>query len=389
MYLDKNAILSSIHNEEVIKICESLGHPEYKTNSQGHLCFSTCLCHGGDSPYKLVYYDDRGDSNKVNGSFHCYTCGESFSITELVIRAKRIQGVNLTWFKALNYIAQETGLLIESNTENVNKDKLATTKDFEYINRLKALKGKKHNAVPELKELNEQVLELFQPYHHEEFLKDGISHEAMNRFEVSYYPYKNQITLPQRDLQGRLVGVRVRNLDFPTDDTPKYCPAVIEGETLSHSTGSVLYGSWVTKDKIKACGKALLVEAEKSCLLAYTYFGEDSYAVAATGSAITLTQQKILMKELGIRELIYAPDWDVKNGYNSYEAEIWWQKILKRVKPFVPFCKVYVIVDNLGLLGYKDSPLDKGLDTFLKLYDNKIEITMSDYLDDVEEVEEE
>lgn len=379
-YLDKS-ILDTLTKEEVTKVVMSLGSGEPKKDSQGNLIFQT-ICHGGDS-YKLYYYHESNNEHKGR-IFHCYTkCSESFSLIELVIRAKRSQGTNYTWYKALYYIGQITGKLIETTPDAI-KDNKPIIKDFEWINQIKNAKNRRQNAIPQLKEIDESILNLFSPYPHEIWLNAGITREAMNRFEIGYYAYADQITIPQRDIDNRLVGVRVRNLTFENEDTPKYCPAQIEGKFLSHSTGSTLYGLWVTKDKIKECGKVLLVEAEKSCLLAYSYFGEDSYAVAATGSAITLTHQKILLKELGIHELIYMPDKDYQGTHDSFEAQLWWEKQLKKVKPFVQLCKVYIIVDDLDIIPYKDNALDMGLSLFLTLYDHKVEVTMNDYLEDIE-----
>lgn len=380
-YLDKS-ILDTLTKEEITKVVMSLGSGEPKKDSQNNLIFQT-VCHGGDS-YKLYYYHEPNGEHKGR-IFHCYTkCSESFSIIELVIRAKRTQGVNFTWYKALRYIGQITGKLIEVSPDSIQENK-PLINDFEWIERIKKAKNRKQNAIPQLKEINESVLDLFSPYPHEIWLNAGITREAMNRYEIGYYAYANQITIPQRDMDGRLVGVRVRNLTIENPDTPKYCPAYIEGQFLSHSTGSILYGLWVTKDKIKECGKALIAEAEKSCLLAYSYFGEDSYCIAATGSAITLTHQKILLKELGIHELIYMPDRDYVGTHDSFEAEIWWKKQLKKVRPFVQLCKVYIIVDDLDIIPFKDNALDMGLNLFLTLYDHKVEVTMNDYLEEDEE----
>lgn len=378
MYLDSKAILDSLTRSDVTKIIMALGSDFPTQDNKGNLIFQT-VCHCGKS-HKLYYYHEPSENHKGK-ILHCYTdCGESFSIIECVIRSKRAQGVPITWYKALHWIGQITGKLIENDPEKIEKDN-SIIDDFTWINKLKNAKNKRKNAIPELKEINENILDIFAPYPHEEFLNAGISIEAMNRFEIGYYSYADQITIPQRDLNQRLLGVRVRNLTFENEDTPKYCPAVIEGKSLSHSTGSVLYGAWVTKDRIKESGKVLIAEAEKSCLLAYTYFGEDSYCVATTGSAITLTQQKILLKELGVREIIYMPDRDYKGTHDSFEAQAWFEKQVKKVKPFVQFCKVYIIVDAFDIVPYKDNALDCGLETFLKLYDAKVEITMSNYLE--------
>ena len=51
-----------------------------------------------------------------------------------------------------------------------------------------------------------------------------------------------------------------------------------------------------------------------------------------------------------------------------------WQKKIKDkfITPLVPYAKVSVLWDTVGLLDYKDSPTDKGKDVLLQLMDDKI-----------------
>ena len=116
MYLDQKKILDSLTDEDIIKICAELGSPEYKRDSQGNLCFSTVICHNGDSPYKLVYYQN----SKL---FSCFTCGDTYGIIELVIRANRLRGRTLTWYKALYEIGRITGRLYEKDPEQIPSEK--------------------------------------------------------------------------------------------------------------------------------------------------------------------------------------------------------------------------------------------------------------------------
>lgn len=376
MYLNYKAIINSLTEKDIIKVCTALGNGEHTKGSHDSLCFSTCLCHGGDSPDKLVYYPHDADGNGT-GRFRCYTCGDTYGIIELIIRAHRQQGKTLTWYKALYFLAKTTNKLIESNPEDI-KTKTVNT-DLTWMNRIKNLKNKRVHAVPNLKTVNENNLELFwyDPDPLQSWLNEGISKEALSRYEIGWYGLTNQITIPVRDKNENLVGIRCRNLNPEDVAVAKYDNMYINGQKLRYSTGSTLYGIWVTQDKIKQNKKVMLVEAEKSCLLAYTYFKDNSYVVATCGSAITLTQQKILLNDLKVSKIIYAPDRDYEEA-DSYEAEIWLNKQIKKLAPFVPYCKVYLIADSKNRLGFKDSPLDCGKDIFLELYEEKIEITMDD-----------
>lgn len=376
MYLNYKAIINSLTEEDIIKVCTALGNGEHTKGNHDSLCFNTCLCHGGDSPNKLIYYPHNAEGDGT-GRFHCYTCGDTYGIIELIIRAHRQHGKTLTWYKALYFLAKTTNKIIESTPEETETKTINT--DLAWMNRIKNFKNRKINSIPSLKGINENYLELFwyNPDPLQDWINEGISTEALSRYEIGWYGLTNQITIPVRDSNEKLIGIRCRNLNPSDVAKAKYDNMVINGQKLKYSTGSTLYGLWVTQDKIKQNKKIMLVEAEKSCLLAYTYFGENSYVVATCGSAITFTQQKILLNELKVSEIIYAPDRDYEEA-DSYEAEIWMKKQIKKLAPFVPYCQVYLIADSKNRLGFKDSPLDCGKDIFLELYEEKIEITMED-----------
>lgn len=376
MYLNKDAILDSLSLEDVKKVVISLGSAEPKKDSEGNLIFQT-ICHGGKN-YKLYYYHEANEvKNYKAKTFHCYTdCGESFGIVELVIRAKRSQGKTVTWYTALKYIGQITNKLISLSNEEI-EEKNNRISDFEWINRVRAAQKNK-KAIPTLSEINENILEIFDYRPHEVWLNDNINREALSRFEIGYWGEHDAITIPHRDINGRLIGLRLRYLD-PLDiaNIGKYVPAMIQGKFLNHQLGSNLYGLHIVKDTIIRKKKVMLVEAEKSALQTYTYFGDESFTVATCGSAITLTQQKIILNQLKVEEVIYAPDRDYHES-DSYSAEIWWKKQIKKVAALVPYVRVYIIADNKERLSFKDSPTDNGKEILLALMKEKILITMDE-----------
>ena len=368
MYLDQKKILNSLTNEDIIKICADLGSPEYKRDNQGNLLFSTSICHDGDSPYKLTYYND-------SHRFKCWTCGDSYGIIELVIRAHRIKGKTLTYYRALYYIASITGRLYEKDPEQIAPEKTIT--DFEWINRLKSVK-KNSKAVPNLSEINENILDIFWYAPYQGWLDEHITREAMSRFEIGYYGLTNQITIPHRDINERLIGIRGRFLnDEDAERFGKYVPLQIGGRFLSHQLGSNLYGIHVAKDKIWQCKKVMLVEAEKSVLQAYSYFGEDSFVVGLCGSNISKTQIKIILEQLKVEEVIVGLDREYGDS-DTFEATAYYQKLIKKVAPLVPYVRVYLVLDKEHRLDYKDSPTDKGKDILLQLMKEKILVTMED-----------
>ena len=193
MYLDKDTILNSLTKEDVKKIVMKLGSAEPREDNHGNMVFQT-ICHNTPSvnnSYKLYYYHEPSAEYKGR-TFHCYSgCQDSFNIVELVIRANRVNGKTITWYKALRGIGQITGKLsIISNPEKESFQQPIS--DFEWINRLKAVKKNK-KGIPTLSEINEEILEIFYYAPHEEWLNDNISREALSQFEIGYYGLTNQL----------------------------------------------------------------------------------------------------------------------------------------------------------------------------------------------------
>lgn len=377
MYLDKDAILNSLTKEDVIKIVTGLGSDYPKQDSSGGLIFQS-VCHGSTS-WKLYYYHDPNEEKGYKGRiFHCYSgCSDSFNIVELVIRANRVKGKNLTWYKALLYIANTTNKVITSDTDK--KEESHHIDDFEWINRLKSVKKNKKD-IPILSSTNENILDIFCYIPHEEWLNNNISREALSQYEIGYYGLTNQIVIPHRDRENRLIGIRGRYLDEEDiEKIGKYVPLQMEGKFLSHQLGSNLYGINVTQNKIKSIKKVMLVESEKGCLQNYSYFGDDSFVVATCGSNITLTQRKILLHYLKCNEIIVAFDREYHDA-QSFEAEAYYNKLVKKVANLVPYCKVCLLLDSKDRLPYKASPTDMGKDILLDLLDEKIEITMDEVI---------
>ena len=370
-YIDKNILLSIITKEDVIKILYDLGSTNYRKGSDGDLIFQS-ICHGSNS-YKLYYYHEPKKEHKGR-IFHCYSkCGESFQIFELVIRVNRIKGKQLTFYQAISYIANMIGY-VDTGIVTVNTSQ-PPIDDWDWINLINKSNNKE---IPILPTYNEHILETFCYYPHNEFLSDGINMETLSEFEIGYFGRDNAITIPHRDIDSRLIGIRQRHLDpLDVEFYGKYCPVMIENTILRHKLGSNLYGIHINKDAIKRHKKALIVESEKSVMQNHTIFNEDDYSAATCGSNISDIQRIILLKTLGVEEIILGYDKEYVDP-ESFEADIYRNKLLRRVAPFLNYCKVSLLWDKKGYLDYKNSPTDKGEDVLLTLLDEKVAITHKD-----------
>lgn len=381
MRLDKNAILNSLTKEDLIKIVTDLGSAPPKEGHSGEL-IAQSICHNKPSAsnsWKLYLYPPNEDKSSKRWTCHCYSqCSESFGVIDLIIRAKRTQGQTYTFYKALQYIARITGKL-DMTDEDADKSKSNIVDDWSWMNQFMNLKNNKREA-PVLSPISENILEIFDyhPNNLTEWINDGINCEALNRFEIGYYGYSNCLTIPHRNINGDLVGIRGRFLnEYDVREYGKYMPLQIDGKFLNHSLGNNLYGLHIAHDAIKKSGKVMLVEGEKSCLQAYTYYGDDSYVVATCGSNISLNQRKMLLNTLKVSEIILAFDRDYKDP-ESFEAERIYKKYLKQVYPLLNFCHVSMLLDTGDLLDYKDSPTDKGKIVLEELLDNKHRITIEE-----------
>ena len=71
-----------------------------------------------------------------------------------------------------------------------------------------------------------------------------------------------------------------------------------------------------------------------------------------------------------MEEVIIALDKEFELA-GTKEEEIYLMKIQKTILKKLNFCRVSLIWDVKGLLDKKDSPTDKGKQTFLELYKNR------------------
>ena len=359
-YLDKEKIKKSLTRDDIKKILVDLGSESCIDNGGNELYFKT-VCHGGEK-YKLCYY--------VNSQlFHCYTdCGDSFDIYELVLRSRRAKGINLTFLQAVKYVASITAHLFYSNIEETKSDKID---DWQWLNCIGKTKIKE-KVNNDNKIISEHVLEMFCYLPHEAWIKDGITEESMQKYQISYWAVENKIIIPHRNIEGKLIGVRGRAFNKEDLEKGKYMPITVEGICLKHKLGNNLYGLCQNEEAIRRIGKIMLVESEKSVLLADGFYRQNNFTVAVCGSNLTDEQCRIILS-LGVREVFIAFDKEYTDA-DSWEAEAYANKLINLAKKLNPYCTVYILWDKRGLLNKKDSPLDKGKDVLEELMKEKIEV---------------
>lgn len=320
--------------------------PAFETPSA--IVFPT-YCHnieGGSN--KLYYYKNE----KI---FKCYTgCSHQFDIFDFILKMQRLRGDNSYTIKeAIDFTGVDNSTSYSEEIYN----------DLEYLKKLSSRPSLENAFSDELERLDEKILERY-PYNKDgvvTWINEGISEEVMKKFKIGYDPIKNAIVIPNYDHKGRLVGVRGRFLN--PDSKAKYMPMIYNQKVLSHPTGKILYGLYQNKENIERLKVIVIFEGEKSVLKMEDFFPGNNMSVATSGKAISQDHIDALLK-LEIKEVILAYDKDyttreeLDNKLNQY------QDIVAKLKPYF---NVSIIMDYNNKLQLKDSPADRGVETFSEL----------------------
>lgn len=182
--------------------------------------------------------------------------------------------------------------------------------------------------------------------------QEGISKSSLERFQVRYDSFSDRLVYPIRSPDGKIVNIGGRTLD------PDWKEKKLRKYTYFKPWGELktIYGFAENLAYIKKQGEIILFEGCKSVLLA------DTWGIHNTGAILTShlnpNQMKLLIG-LGCR-VVFALDKDISIREDHS---------ISRLKQFV---NVEYIWDGAGLLDEKDSPVDKGLDVWKKLYEGRL-----------------
>ena len=112
---------------------------------------------------------------------------------------------------------------------------------------------------------------------------------------------------------------------------------------------------------------------EKSCLK-YNDFYRDNNCVAVCGSNLHKTQLDLLLKYTKAAEIVIAfdkeYDFPASNKGEEYFNKLY--SICNKYKQYYNFSFIY---DREGLLGLKDSPVDRGKEVFEELFKKRVIVT--------------
>ena len=194
----------------------------------------------------------------------------------------------------------------------------------------------------------------------------------MRHARIGFFPGGDQITIPHFDKDNRFIGLRGRTLiKEDAERFGKYRPIFVNNQWYSHPLGMNLYNLNNSQKNIASFGKAIVFEAEKSCLQYQTMFGIDNdITVACCGSSFSSFQFNLLM-QTGVSEIIIAFDRQFQEIGDDEFKRLTGNLVRINAK-YKPIINISFIFDKHMITGYKASPTDEGKDKFLTLFKNRI-----------------
>lgn len=369
MKYDSDAIKQQLTFQQVFDYTAELGGNPKLDPGGGEVFVAHTICHNpaGSGSHKLYYY---GNSRL----FKCFTqCGDAFDIFDLTRRAMKIQrGEEWSLPRAVKHVAHYFGIAFEEENFDNTQDKL---KDWDILKNYQENSSISNDKkIIEFKEFDENILKHFPRPRIEPWISEGISQEIMNSRGICYNPASQGIIIPHYDENGALIGIRERTLIKEEERHGKYRPSVINGKMYNHPLGFALYNLNNSKEHIKQMGIAIVMEGEKSCLKYASMFGVDNDISVATCGSNLIQHQVDLLRQYGAREIVIAFDKQFKEP-NDAEFKQWTKKLTALHNKYSKLIQISFLFDKGGdLLGYKDSPIDRGKETFIKLFKERVRL---------------
>lgn len=345
--IDYKKIIEELENEQIKELLYRLGAEDVIEKENCYITNTICHNEEGGS-YKLYYYFN-------NHCFVCYSNCDVMSPFKFLETYYQTRGIDYDWYKDV--------FLVIKNCSNYNPN-------LERKERYKSIsyKYQKEDKI-KLESFDEGILEVFTKYYPIEWLKDGISKKAMDKFNIKYSISQNKIIIPHYDTENRLIGIRGRALnEYEIEEYGKYAPVKIEDIMYNHRLSYNLYGLNITKENIKNTGICFLVEGEKG-VLQLEDFSFPNCGAAVCGSSLNIHQLRILMEECHPKEIILCFDNEELEGEEKY-----FLKLYDMCKKYKNYCNMSFIYDRQHLTNLKESPTDRGENVFKQLISKRVKI---------------
>lgn len=350
--MDAKIFQEQLTMQDVYSLLEHLGASPQETKRNVINATTVCHNHDGTGGHNLRYYEE-------SHSFNCFSSCSHMSIYDLVGKT-----LDMEFYDSFKYVLS----FFNQSVYDMDYQEKSYVNDID----LSFFDRKAESEVVTLNELDEKVLNPYYDMYYQGWIDEGITPKTMAKYKIKTSIIDKQIIIPHYDESDRLVGVRCRNLDDElVEEGKKYMPVFQGGNMLNHSTGSVLYGLNFNMEAINRTQKIILFESEKSVMKLDSYMPDMSIGVCLSGSNLTNKQVDII-KSLNVSEVIVALDREF-NSIGDDQEKYFARKIEETfLNKLSVFANVSVIWDTKGLLNRSDSPIDKGLEVFKELLNDRI-----------------
>ena len=298
--------------------------------------FTHCPLHVDNTPSLCI--------NPENNLWYCHSCHKGGSIFQWM---QTFEG--LSFPEAIEKVADITG------TDAHEYLKSETVGVFE---ELKRCNTNKETDLSERKILDFQkdYLEKYKDDIPKEWVDEGITIEALKKYNIMIDDSSRRIVYPVFDAGGNMISVkgRTRINDFKELKIAKYINLYPIG------TIDFFQGWWQAYDEIIANKSVIIFEGVKSCMKSYGWGIRNT--VAAETSELSEGQIKLLIKNK-IPEVIIGFDTD--KPFKNIVTD-------NKIKMLKNFCRVSVIKDTQHLLGEKMAPVDNGEEIYRRLLEERV-----------------
>ena len=347
--MDYKQIIDNLDINSIVELMKKLGADRYEEKEKFFI-FPT-ICHNinsAEASMKLYLYKDT----KL---FVCYTEDGNMSIFKFLKTYYETRQIEYDWFEDIYNVVLNCG--------NFRPKEGFDTIQYQSLKDRYRIKKKQ----VELEKYPSGILDIFMKNYPVEWLNDGISRRAMDKYNIKYSVSQNKIIIPHYDINNNLIGIRGRALnEWEIENIGKYMPIQIEKKWYTHPLSLNLYGLNHTKENIKKYGICYIGEAEKFCLQSES-FSFPNCSCAVCGSQFNKYQLDILMKNCCPKEIVICFDKEEKDKEDKY-----FFKLYNLCKKYINYCKMSFIYDNDNLLKLKESPTDCGENIFKKLLEKRI-----------------
>ena len=326
--MDVNALQSKLENQpdRIIQILEALGFENIKFNPQ-------------KNNLRFAREEQRNPTSCLVDCatlrFFVFSTNQKGNIFSLIMDVKRC-----SFPDALKFAAIKAGLSLEE---------LNIKTRWPFGGFFLKLLPNYEEEMEELETYPEEILESYANKFSIQFVKDGISLRTQEKFGIGYDVDSNRITIPERAIDGSLVGIMGR-ANYECDHDKRWFPLI------SCPRSKTLFGYGENYRRIQETQNLVLFESEKAVQQCDS-FGSN-IALATCGCHVSETQAKYI-KRLLPKKIILAYDEGLEEEHLVNECK----KLIVN-NPILKTKVGYVWPDGLIPEGSKKNVADLGREAY-------------------------